>query len=124
MRKILMASALAIGATTFAAAPASSQVALPVGNLVPITIGGDVLSDILNGAEIELLNDLDLLNNNQIVVQAPISVAANVCDVAVNVLASDKSRRATGCTAESGSEANAELAKLVRKRIKEAQKAQ
>ena len=121
MRKILMASALAIGATTFAAAPASSQVAVPVGNLIPVTINGDVLSGILNGAEIELLNDLDLLNNNQIVVQAPISVAANVCDVAVNVLASDKSRRETGCTATSGSEA---LARVVRQRIKQAQKAQ
>ena len=49
------------------------------------------VTSILNDVDIAALNDLSLLNNNQIVVQVPVSVAANVCDVAVNVLARDKS---------------------------------
>ena len=48
--------------------------------------------------------------------QVPVSVAANVCNVAVNVLARGKSS-GEGCTATSGSEA---LAKVIRQRMKKA----
>ena len=118
MRKILMATALAIGATSFAATPATSQVQVPSG-LVNVTVGDVILENILNDNEIELLNNLDLLNDNQIVVQVPVSVAANVCNVAVNVLA--RSGPGADCTAESGSDA---LARVIRQRIRQAQRQQ
>jgi hypothetical protein len=41
----------------------------------------------------------DVLNNNQVNVQVPIGVAANVCGVAVNVLASEASQGPVDCTA-------------------------
>ena len=108
MRNILIASALALG-TAGLAAPASAQVQVPAG-LVNITVGNVVLEDILTGIEITALNDLDVLNNNQIQVQVPIGVAANVCGVSAAVLG--KSTAASACTAESGSQA---LAQAIRK---------
>jgi hypothetical protein len=118
MRKLLLASALSFAAVS--AAPAVAQVTAPTiqapAGLIPVTVGNVILQDILTDVEITALNDLDLLNNNQIVVQVPVSVAANVCNVAVNVLAQSKSGGA-GCTAESGSEA---LARVIRQRIKNA----
>jgi cobalamin biosynthesis protein CbiD len=117
MRKLALATALA--AATFAV-PTIAQVSAPQINapagLIPVTVGNVILQDILTDVEINALNDLDLLNDNQIVVQVPVSVAANVCNVAVNVLASSKSK-GEGCTATSGSDA---LAKVIRQRIKTA----
>lgn len=114
MRKIALTAALA--AATLAI-PATAQVTAPQINapagLIPVTVSNIILQDILNDVEINALNDLQLLNDNQIVVQVPVSVAANVCNVAVNVLASNKSGGA-GCTAESGSDA---LARVIRQRI-------
>ena len=43
----------------------------------------------------------DLLNNNQVNVQVPIGVAANVCGVAANVLAQRTSSAPVDCTAAS-----------------------
>ena len=116
--KILAISA-ALAAT--AALPAAAQVntdpvvQAPAG-LIPVTVGNVILEDILTGVEINALNDLNLLNDNQIVVQVPVSVAANVCNVAVNVLASSKATGG-GCTATSGSDA---LARVIRQRIRNA----
>jgi hypothetical protein len=119
MRKIALATALSLAVTSIAF-PAAAQVSAPQVNapagLIPVTVGNVILQDILTDIEITALNDLDLLNNNQIVVQVPVSVAANVCNVAVNVLASSKSE-GKGCTAESGSDA---LARVIRQRIKNA----
>lgn len=117
MKKLTFAAALALGI----ALPASAQVATdpvvqaPAG-LIPVTVGNVILQDILTDVEITALNDLNLLNDNQIVVQVPVAVAANVCNVAVNVLAKSKSG-GEGCTATSGSDA---LAKVIRQRIKTA----
>jgi len=91
------------------------QINAPAG-LIPVTVSNVILQDILTGVEIDALNDLQLLNDNQIVVQVPVSVAADVCNVAVNVLARNKSA-GEGCTATSGSDA---LAKVIRQRIKNA----
>lgn len=117
MRKLALATALA--AATLAV-PTIAQVSAPQINapagLIPVTVGNIILQDILTDVEINALNDLDLLNDNQVVVQVPVSVAANVCNVAVNVLASSKSL-GEGCTATSGSDA---LAKVIRQRIKTA----
>lgn len=119
MRKIILATAASI-ATAALAIPASAQVNAPTINapagLIPVTVSNVILQDILTDVEVNALNDLSLLNDNQIVVQVPVSVAANVCNVAVNVLASGKSA-GEGCTAASGSDA---LAKVIRQRIKTA----
>ncbi|MGX7927060.1 hypothetical protein ACWPMX_10875 [Tsuneonella sp. HG094] len=119
MRTIAIAAALSVATATIAV-PLAAQVSAPQVNapagLIPVTVGNVILQDILTDVEVNALNDLDLLNDNQIVVQVPVSVAANVCNVAVNVLASGKSTGA-GCTATSGSDA---LAKVIRQRIKTA----
>jgi hypothetical protein len=60
--------------------------------------------------EINALNDLNLLNNNQIQVQVPIGVAANVCNVSAAVLGAAGSGGT--CEAKSGSQA---LAQAIRK---------
>jgi hypothetical protein len=117
MRKLALATALAAASITI---PAVAQVTAPQINapsgLIPVTVGNVILQDILTDVDIAALNDLNLLNDNQIVVQVPVSVAANVCNVAVNVLAKNKSK-GEGCTATSGSDA---LAKVIRQRIKTA----
>ncbi|MGN3974065.1 hypothetical protein [Tsuneonella sp. SYSU-LHT278] len=117
MRTFALATALAAASI---ALPAAAQVSAPQINapagLIPVTVGNVILQDILTDVEINALNDLDLLNDNQIVVQVPVAVAANVCDVAVNVLAKNKSG-GEGCTAKSGSDA---LARVIRQRIKTA----
>lgn len=104
--------ALALGVSAVAIAPsASAQVQLPAG-LVTVTIGNviveDVLSGFLNDVELNLLNNS--LNGNDVSVQVPIGVAANVCNIGANILAHGE----TGgtCAAESGSQA---LAQAVRK---------
>ena len=116
MRKLAIATAMSLAAASVAI-PAAGQVTAPQINapagLIPVTVSNIILQDILNDVDIAALNDLNLLNNNQIVVQVPVSVAANVCDVAVNVLARNKSG-GTGCTAKSGSDA---LARVIRQRI-------
>lgn len=120
MRKPAITAAAALAAATIAV-PATAQVTTdpvvqaPAG-LIPVTVGNVILQDILTDVEIEALNDLNLLNDNQIVVQVPVAVAANVCNVAVNVLATGKAA-GEGCTAASGSDA---LAKVIRQRIKTA----
>lgn len=118
MNKTLIAAALSLTATSIAIPAAAQVVTDPVvqapAGLIPVTVGNVILQDILTDVEIEALNDLELLNDNQIVVQVPVSVAANVCNVAVNVLAKNKSS-GEGCTATSGSDA---LAKVIRKQIR------
>ena len=108
MRKILMAGALALG-TASIAIPASAQVQVPSG-LVNVTVGNVILEDILTDVEINALNDLDVLNNNQIQVQVPIGVAANVCGISAAVIGKSTSNPA--CGAKSGSQA---LAQAIRK---------
>lgn len=108
MRKLILAGALALG-TASIAMPASAQVQVPSG-LVNVTVGNVILEDILTDIEITALNDLDILNNNQIQVQVPIGVAANVCGISAAVIG--KSTSNPVCTAESGSQA---LAQAIRK---------
>ena len=108
MRKLILAGALALG-TASLAMPASAQVQVPAG-LVNVTVGNVILQDILTDVEITALNDLDILNNNQIQVQVPIGVAANVCGISAAVIG--KSTSNPVCTAESGSQA---LAQAIRK---------
>ena len=77
----LMASLFATGLLTVgAAAPASAQPPVVTGGLVNITI-------------------VDILNNNEVNVQIPIGVAANVCGVQANVLAQGGIQEPVDCTA-------------------------
>jgi hypothetical protein len=108
MRKMMIAGALALG-TAAIAVPATAQVQVPSG-LVNVTVGNVILEDILTDVEINALNDLDVLNNNQIQVQVPIGVAANVCGISAAVIG--KSTSNPVCTADSGSQA---LAQAIRK---------
>ena len=108
MRKLILAGALALG-TASLTMPAAAQVQVPAG-LVNVTVGNVILEDILTDIEITALNDLDILNNNQIQVQVPIGVAANVCGISAAVIG--KSTSNPVCTAESGSQA---LAQAIRK---------
>ncbi len=41
----------------------------------------------------------DVLNNNTVTIQVPIAVAANLCDIAVNVLATQFKNGTPSCTA-------------------------
>ena len=81
MRKMLIAAA----AIAAAAAPALAQVNAGSGNgLVAVNVQNvDILKNFLNDTQIAALNNLGV----PITVQAPISVAANVCGTTVNALA-------------------------------------
>ena len=80
MIRKLAASLFASGLLAFgAAAPASAQPVI-TGGLVNITI-------------------VDVLNNNDVNVQVPIGIAANVCGVQANVLARGGIQEPVDCTA-------------------------
>lgn len=103
MRKMIIAAAmLAVTAT-----PALAQVNTGSGNgLIAVNVQNvALLNDFLNNDQIAALNAL----NVPITVQAPISVAANVCHVAVSALASQKNKGGGSCDAQSGSSALARL---------------
>lgn len=111
MRKMMMAAAVA-AASGLAALPATAQVN-NAGGLITVNIpvqNVDILNNFLNDTQISALNNL----NVPITVQAPISVAANVCGVPVAVLASQKNKGGGECTATSGSGA---LARLVSQQV-------
>ena len=108
MRKLMIAAAaLAVTAT-----PALAQVS-GAGGLIAVNIPLQniaILNGFLNNDQISLLNN----NNVPITVQAPISVAANVCHLSVAALASQKNKGGGSCDAQSGSAA---LARLVSQQV-------
>jgi hypothetical protein len=109
MRKIMFAAALA---ATAAATPAIGQVS-GAGGLIAVNVPVQniaILNGFLNNDQISALNNLSV----PITVQAPISVAANVCGVNVAALASQKNKGGGSCTATSGSAA---LARLVSQQL-------
>jgi len=92
-KKAMMTAALAAGATL--AVPATAQ--LVGGGLVVVNI-----SNVANN----IARDLDVnVSNIPVTVQAPVSVAAVVCGLDVNVLARQRQEGPRRCTAESNSEA-------------------
>ena len=114
MKRILIGASLALGTATMIA-PASAQVNVPVqGGLINVAVT-DVTVDALNNNN--LLNDVEitalnnLLNNNQLVLQVPIGIAANVCNVAANVLAQGGGLTDGKCTATAPNQAFANLVK-------------
>jgi hypothetical protein len=107
MRKIMLAAAALAVAT-----PAAAQVS-GAGGLIAVNIPVQniaILNGFLNNDQISALNNL----NVPITVQAPISLAANVCGVNVAALASQKNKGGGSCTATSGSSA---LARLVSEQV-------
>ena len=107
MRKIILGALAAA-----AAVPATAQVS-NAGGLITVSIpvqNVSILNNFLNNDQITLLSN----NNVPITVQAPISVAANVCGIPVAVLASQKNKGGGSCTATSGSSA---LARLVSQQV-------
>ena len=104
MRKIMFAAA-AIAAI---ATPAIAQVNTGSG-LVAVNVQNvDILKNFLNDSQISALNNLGV----PITVQAPISVAANVCGTTVNALAA---LRKTGDAACDAKTANSALANIVQR---------
>ena len=100
MRKMLLAAAAAAAAT-----PAIAQVGNSQG-LVTVTVQDvTILDDFLNDTQIAALNGIGV----PITVQAPISVAANVCGTTVNALAALRKAGDAACTATSGSAALAQV---------------
>lgn len=99
--RTLMIAAAALAASTSAFAQVNTGA-----GLVTVQIGNvSVLNNFLNGSQIAALNNLSV----PITVQAPIGVAANVCGVNANVLASQTQGGAATCSAKSGSRALAQL---------------
>lgn len=100
-------AALAIVAVPLSTAPAQNRNVLnQQGGLVNVNVTNlDLLKNFANNNEVQLLNNVTV----PITIQAPINIAANVCGVAVNVLARGGPSR-NSCTAEQGSEALTDLA--------------
>ena len=106
MRKMMIAAA----ALAVTAAPALAQVSNSQGLIAVNVQDLSLLNNFLNNDQISALNNLTV----PITVQAPISVAANVCGVPVAVLASQKNKGGGSCTATSGSSS---LARLVSQQL-------
>jgi hypothetical protein len=110
IKQALMAGALMLGAASIAA-PATAQtrnVLNQQGGLVNVNVTNvDILKNFANNNEIEILNNANI--SVPIVVQAPINIAAQVCGVAVNVLARGGPGNTT-CDAKQGSTALTDLA--------------
>ena|SRR5690349_12039134 len=106
MRKFVIAAA-AVAAT---ASPAFAQVNTGSGNgLVAVNVQNvDILKNFLNDTQIAALNNVGV----PITVQAPISVAANVCGTTVNALAALRKTGAASCDAKT---ANSALANIVQR---------
>ncbi len=91
MKRILATSATAAialtGSTLGVAAPANAQPVI-TGGLVNITV-----VDVIDG---------DVLSNNNVALGVALGLAANICDVNVNVLAVQLRGGGATCTAEAG----------------------
>ena len=97
MRKMIIAAAL----MTAAATPAIAQVNTS-GGLVNVSVQNvDILKNFLNNDQIAALNNVTV----PVTVQVPVGVAANVCGVNANVLATQKKTGDATCTARNGSKA-------------------
>ena len=109
IKRTLVAAAVAISMASFPAQlSAQGQNLLnQQGGLVNVNVGNvSILDGLLTNAEIDVLRNAQI----PITVQLPVNVAANVCGVAVNVLARGGPSRNT-CDATNGS---TELAQAIR----------
>ena len=102
MRKIMLA---ALAATAVVATPATAQIGNSQGLIAVNITDVNVLNDFLNDTQIAALNNLGI----PVTVQAPISVAANVCGTTVNALGALRKEGNATCNATSGSAALADI---------------
>ena len=110
MLKRFYTAAAAVTAIAALQAPAMAQTQQGLVNVNLELDDVTVLDDFLNENEVEILNNV--LNQNDVQIQLPIAIAANVCNVAVNVLAQGG---ALGeCDAKAGSKA---FANQVRRQV-------
>lgn len=110
MKKMIFAAALAAATVS---APAIGQVGNSQG-LVNVAVQDvTLLNNFLNDTQIAALNNLSV----PVTVQAPISVAANVCDLSVAALAAQRKAGDATCTAKSGSKALADV--VTRQKLKQ-----
>ena len=104
MRKFMIAAAMVAGTAT-AMTPAAAQISVAPG-LVTVNVQDvSILNNFLNDTQIAALNNL----NVPVTVQAPISVAANVCGTTVALLSAARKTGDAACTATSGSRALADI---------------
>ena len=97
MRTMMLAAAMMAASTT----PALAQVNTS-GGLVNVSVQNvDILKNFLNNDQIAALNNVSV----PVTVQVPVGIAANVCGVNANVLASQKKTGDATCTARNGSKA-------------------
>ena len=102
LKKTALVAALAFGSMSLSV-PATAQLTQQ-GGLVNVTITDvSILNNFLNDTQIAALNNLSV----PITVQAPIGIAANVCNTSVAVLGAAGSGGT--CEAKSGSRALAQL---------------
>jgi hypothetical protein len=103
MRNMMFAAA----AVAALASPALAQTNTGSGNgLVAVNVQNvDILKNFLNDSQISALNNVGV----PITVQAPISVAANVCGTTVNALAALRKTGAATCDATTGNKALANI---------------
>ncbi len=102
LKKTALVAALALGSISLSV-PATAQLTQQ-GGLVNVTIGDvTLLNNFLNDTQIAALNNL----NVPITVQAPIGVAANVCNINAAVLGA--AGGGGTCEAKQGSRALAQL---------------
>lgn len=99
-----MRTFMLLGAIAALAVPAAAQ-NNDQGGLVNVAIQDvTILQDFLNDSQVAALNDIAVPIN----VQVPVGIAANVCGVDANVLASQKKAGDAACDATSGSQALAQ----------------
>ena len=105
MRKIMLAAAMGAAAAA-TAAPAIAQIGNSQGLIAVNVTDVNLLNNFLNDTQIAALNEIGI----PVTVQAPISVAANVCGTTVNALgALRKENSPASCDAKSGSAALAQI---------------
>lgn len=103
MRIMMIATAVALGAT-----PALAQQS----GLINVDLSG---LSVLDRAEIAKDINVDV-SQIPVNVQVPVSVAAAICNVPVNVLAQNKTKGDTACTPTAGSDA---INSAVQKQLKQ-----
>jgi hypothetical protein len=106
MRKLMLAAAVAAATATAPALAQNNSQGLVTVNVQNV----DILKNFLNDTQIAALNNL----NVPVTVQAPISVAANVCGTTIAALSALRKEGKAECNATSGSAA---LAGIVNRQL-------
>jgi hypothetical protein len=119
MRKMMIAAALGLSAASLTIPATAQTVNIPAG-LVNVNVSDITLTDILSQNEIDVLRNANILNGTQVAV--PVSVAAAVCNIPVNVLASQRNTTfADGCKASTEGDTT-QLQRVLQRQARQANK--